>query len=856
MRAAAILIALSIVLLAAGCLQRLNGGSSVFEQEYRDTLSRVAISAPNQTEECRIGSCWCMVCKNGTNIFGPMDNLIGGYCYFEKNCTNDRMSAFNNRTYPELGVRQFMIGQGPTFGDFAIANTYCSDRLSMAVQWLIGNNETPYMRPDSMRTMCFLSKGVIPVYVLYSNGTNINNTRARAIGEILGTEGRNIRQGIFTEQHVGPTIVVTEMNFDKNRAGEIADQVRAIDQGCQNDRANNKIYCFIAVSPKMNDFEALDAVMQALGGDSDKVDLVAFGIDNHYVNGCDGAQARLQATNFSSYALYNHSKPTLIPYVMFDPGALDRTGRCNWTEANVVEGYKAFFPFQIQNLQKRGVIGIAPYSFNTSGGIGVTNPLNCTNCGVGRTTERMRAWYGGCQLYSNYSRLGRADVSDTTQILFGNESGTVCSANTQYSYMGGFGFTGRDIFQQAEAELRPQQAFLFSCDACLLANASRPVSSLFPSLHPNAGTPSTQYCPYNPDTLFPEVEQWASARNLDPMLVRAVIYTESGFDPCSAAKVCNQGYDAPGCFEAGPGKDECYDAAYDEMYIPENTPNCTLQLENDVVAPGQKPRWRWCAVGLMQSLEPPWTFWPAQYRDDATDGFYVDVFNRAGISSSADLVGARGCNRYNFNPFNATDSICIGTLKIERLMRAARDWIQSHRNQLNWDTSESGDFDKTNLFQAYVMSNKYAGFWDSKQRVAYEGQPHPRCSSATSNGDCWALGFAMSWAVNDTYCSSTDGQSDSRCQDGHPKKNPPLDCYGYSDFIQYVQECEVPFLPRKADPGKNKVEAYLWFLQCPTSMCPDGKRLYQLMERPLPASGTPYIPDVPPATGGTSGTGG
>jgi hypothetical protein len=836
----ALLALLCLSFVISGCLAKLNGGSSAFEHEYRDNLSRVAIYNSSMAEFCRPGSCWCMVCKNGTNIFGPLNNLIGGYCYYDKNCTPAMMASYNNRTAnPDLTVRQFMIGQGPTFGDFGAANTQCSDRLSMSVQWLVGSNVSPYIRPDAVRTMCFLSKDIIPVYILYSNGSNINITRSRDIGTILGTEGDDVFMGRLSDGPVGPVVVVTEMDFDRSKAAEVANQVRAIDQGCGNDRANNKIFCFIAVAPKINDFEALDTVMRELGADADKVDLVAYGINGKYLHSCEGARARQQALNFSSYALYNWSKPTIIPYVLFDPGTNDTDNSCTWGENDVVSAYGAFFPFGVTTLQKRGVVGIAPYSYNTSGGIGVTNPLNCSDCGVARTASRLRAWYAGCQAYTNVTRPSGNVPSGSTQILFGNESGTSCNSNTNFDFMRGFSFAGRDIMQQQTTQLRDAAPLLFTCDACLLANSSRPISDIFASLRPSTGAAPDRYC-----TSYPEINQWASARNLDPMLVRAFVLTESDFNPCSAARVCRQGYDDGRCFEPGPGKDECYDMSYDEMYDPAG--NCTFDIAPN--SGSAQPDWRYCAVGIMQSLEPPYTFWPASVNPDGANGPYFDVFDRSGFRT-LDLNGVKACNP-RFNPFVAADSICIGTAKLESALRAARGWINSHRGQLNWG---SGDIDKDSLFAAYVAGNMYSGFWGSKSRSA----DHPRCSSGVSNGDCWAYGFSLSWAVNDTYCASDAGQDDPHCEGGHPKKNPPYECYGYSDFIQYVQECEVPFLPRRVDPGKGKVEAFLWLSNgCPNNFCPDGKKLFQLMERSLPGSGTPYIPDNPTCSTTSSSGGG
>jgi hypothetical protein len=115
-------------------------------------------------------------------------------------------------------------------------------------------------------------------------------------------------------------------------------------------------------------------------------------------------------------------------------------------------------------------------------------------------------------------------------------------------------------------------------------------------------------------------------------------------------------------------------------------------------------------------------------------------------------------------------------------------------------------------------------------------------------------GFVRSWKakdgvlLDDAYCASTDGQADSRCSNGRPVKTPPGYCYGYTDFIEFVRDCEVPFLPRKADPGRQKLEIYLKLMDpavgCENGItCPDGAAYFKLLEKQPPASGTPYVPE-------------
>ncbi|MFZ5501170.1 MAG: hypothetical protein ACOY58_04575, partial [Candidatus Micrarchaeota archaeon] len=670
MRPATIVILLFGIVLLSACLQRLSSGHTGFEEMYRDSLKPVAMSSTDGLAECQEGSCWCMVCRNNTPLFPGRKNLIGGYCYVEKECKPEKLAELNdNAKKGEPFPLEFMVGQGPTFGDFGLANTYCADRMTMSVQWLVGSQNEPYLLPDAKRAMCFLSKGVVPVFVLYSNGTNVNASRAYEISRILGNDGRNYYNGLLTKDHVGPVVVVSEMNFDQSQAAMVAEQVRQINRGCGNDRDNNKIYCFVAVAPKLNDYAALDAVMDELGLDSKMVDLVAYGVDSRFTKTCMGSRAIQEATLFSSYALYNLTKPSIIPYVMFDNGSTSVSGACTWSENEVVEGYKSFFPFGIQDLQKRGVIGIAAYTFNSTNAPGLTNPLNCTSCSAASTDARLKAWYGGCQSYTTY----RGNPSDTTQIYFGNTSGTVCNQNTQYSYVGGFGFQGGNILNAIAPNISKAN-LSYSCDMCLTDNLSKPLTEYFTGLRMSRAMQwyKEEYC-----TAYPEINQWASARNLDPMLIRAIVATESGFKPCSVAKVCAAGpassfqtADGVPCFDTNFNRaDECYSIAFDEMYVPENTPglgtpDCPV-LVNDIVSGSQQPKWRWCAFGLMQSLEPPISFWPAEFRQDGQSGQYVDVFMRAGIRSSLDMASAKACDPVDFNPFTASDSICVGVAKME-----------------------------------------------------------------------------------------------------------------------------------------------------------------------------------------------
>ncbi len=304
---------------------------------------------------------------------------------------------------------------------------------------------------------------------------------------------------------------------------------------------------------------------------------------------------------------------------------------------------------------------------------------------------------------------------------------------------------------------------------------------------------------------FPEIDSWAEKRGIDRFYVRALAYTQSGFDPLAAAKVCRAGYDAQGCFSPGPGKDEGYDAGHDEMYDPAGKAVLPVAPNSN----SAQPDWRWLGLGLMQTVEPPYTFWPSSHSPDGRDGPYYPVFLRSGFGNGLGLNMARSCNP-KFNPFNANDSACLGTAKVGVMLGIARAWIASHRAMLNWG---SGDRASDELFAHYIAGHMYSGYWGARNR----SQEHPRCSSATANSECWAYGFSQSAAVSSDYCASGEGQLDAaRCTNGQPIRNPPETCYGYGDFVTFVRDCELPYLTRQTDSASSLMSTYLWLRnRCP-----------------------------------------
>lgn len=309
---------------------------------------------------------------------------------------------------------------------------------------------------------------------------------------------------------------------------------------------------------------------------------------------------------------------------------------------------------------------------------------------------------------------------------------------------------------------------------------------------------------------FPSIERWASKRSLEPAVVRAFALGQSGFDQCAASRPCGQGHDDGACFSPGSSKDEGYESAYDEMYDPAG--NCAFTN----APPSAAPQWRFLALGLMQTVEPPYTFWPSTYNPEGVEGPYSEVFERSGLKM-LDLSEARACNP-RFNPFDAEDSLCLGTSKLERVFRAARAFVAARRQMLGLPEKEAagavkilvggrqcGPAEAEKLLTIYVAGNIYSGTWNMKV-----GAGHARCPASQRTGECFADDFQESSLANGQYCASKDGRSDhSRCENGQPRASPPSSCYGYGDFVSFVSDCELPLMSGKMDAGKAVMDAYI-----------------------------------------------
>ncbi len=274
-----------------------------------------------------------------------------------------------------------------------------------------------------------------------------------------------------------------------------------------------------------------------------------------------------------------------------------------------------------------------------------------------------------------------------------------------------------------------------------------------------AATLTPEHC-----TVHPELELYAGKRKLDPKLVRAVAIAESNLDACAAARAGSSW---------GPN---CYSLGYD--YVPDPESRCNNASES----PGQagSPLWRYCGLGLMQTLEPPYTFWPALVPDGKygpySSGGQKQLFQEAQLRGRMSfLLDAKACSPA-FNPFNPEHSACLGTHKLAAAMDGAGKLAESSTQELG-----NPGLAATKAITAYLALHYYYG------------------DGGYAQG--WIAEFGRRRAQTKEFCDRKARKKDPVCVERKISARP--ECYGMDDFIAFVRECRF-----RDGPGQSEAPFY------------------------------------------------
>ncbi len=854
------------LILASGCTGVIEGGRDYSDMWGNQIIDRTAIYDEEDIDICGDVECWAMVCDNNTNIWVHRSSFIGGTCRFENlggdppdpdaeqryADSQDRFNELLNTTLtPDENLMTFRVGVGPSFSDFGRANAWCHNSLGLAVQWLVGDEDVPYPYADPGRAVCILREETIPIYVLYSYGQNVDVERTGRIAYRLAHGESFFPEGVIPERvegvgsPVGPVIITTEMNADftdPNIREAVIEQARTIKQNCPD--SEEGVYCMVALGATMGDYEGVQSILDDPRTQG-KIDLLAFGMNSLNATTCDRNELYLGAYNFSRFAWYGYGIPSVIPFVLFDAqGDLERedgSWLCSWSEGEMIRGYNDLFA-NIPAFVRNGVIGVAAYDFNSTAGGLRGNPMGCEDCSLGTDIARMSSFFAGCQAYTGVYGTDIDTDEETFRpspgvpLVFPNQSGGRCSfgsgqwdgiMNMQY---GSEGFA--DFTNPSGGQLRAPLDVTVRCDACMSESIEWPWPYI-PDAGGLPGSTSEEGRGHEDPHIFltdmtnwevacsgfPELDDWAGRRNLDPMFVRAIAYSESGMWPCSTACTAEGGSGSAGhgCIAGN------YNTGYNSMYDPAEVCTERILQKSPQVAPGETPDFRAMGLGLMQVMESPYTFWPDEFcneEDQLTDcgtnyDQYQDAVETRGRTDNPEVSIAE-CGP-NFNPYNASHAACLGTYKFEVALRAAENIVDEYRSAYGHADlfRLDDDPDKERILEYYIAMHKYGGTWPTET-------PNP-----------WIADFGVKSAWDEARCAVPESdRSREACRGFGILNDEAPYCYGVTDFLEFVTRCKIDEeYGGELRPGYNKLSLYRYLNEnCPTAGCPSWRSTAETLD--------------------------
>ncbi len=680
------------------------------------------------------GTCMAMLCQNVTpqfpyNIFYD-SSLKGGNCSFLP-CNETQYNDTITGKYTGVSVRLFMFGAGQSFLPFADANVYCNNSMKMSVKWLIGTNYSTYPMAKKERAECFLDKNVIPTYILYSNFTNINATRAGEIAANLNG--------------AGPAIIVSEADLDNSNASNyplVKNEIITMKAKCPK--------CLIALGIKLNGSSEYN-VTQELFRDSafmQSVDIVAYGVNSHYFSECNPDLLLWYAVNYSKFLLFNYTKPSLISYALFDAGN-SSDGSCRWYNETVGNGYSELYA-DVGTFAGNGIIGASLYSFY---GIG---PFQCEDCAFMdpnsatcspsgynpvQLNPRFFNYMGFCQAY--YSGIGE-NISGIMPPVFSNGSN-----NCNYAFNSNI----LRYLNVSDTEIKPLVPYQITASKPFFQCAGCTGNGTIPTEFKAVPTPSTSQC----TDYKPSIEIAADNFDMDPALLRAAVWQESNFNKCAVSYVpkSNMNCNPLNLTDIPDPDPKCpCTFAQQDLYTDPASANpvspCTATGTGEVCKP--------CAFGLAQVIEYPWVV----YKDNPLLPV-PDPVRMCAMKLTQDGYP-------DFDPFRPYDGPCAYAYKFMVInLPKSYAFINTGGNLVKLDAAT--DQNKKDWFATFFALDLMFG---------HQGKPGCYKLTDVSQQD-WIDDFA-------NQKDRTDCASNPVVCMGETTANP--DCCGNKDFMKYVKFCE------------------------------------------------------------------
>ncbi len=365
-----------LILFLSGCVKNVLSNSIhdyVEESKRLGLLENYKLSDLVGSVNVREGICNVWVCRNKTTpksifdrIFGTGydPSLLGGDCgYFYLETPQDfenfyKKSLEKDDYYP----RQFTFGLGPYFGDFNEGNLYCNSSLGYAEKVVRGTDEL-YIITGLLpqRSACYLTHSVIPVFVLYHNGTVPKEDNSYELGEKLCGLGPLM---IFSE-------AMPDVHDAKNRE-RIIQQVKKLRSICPK-KKEGRYYVGLSITMNLTDMAPLLEKLKNDDEFKEAVDIIGFGIDTRYaekMGTCSGAYLITQALMIAKNITITYAKPVFIYYTF-----INTSDPC-WTDYSVREFYTMLMG-GADAFAESGVFGVIVQPFTQDSPLGA-----CPTCGL------------------------------------------------------------------------------------------------------------------------------------------------------------------------------------------------------------------------------------------------------------------------------------------------------------------------------------------------------------------------------------------------------------------------------------------------------------------------------------------
>ncbi|MDO8339658.1 MAG: peptidoglycan DD-metalloendopeptidase family protein [Candidatus Burarchaeum sp.] len=668
-------------------------------------------------------------------------------------------------------IKFFMLGQGPTFSDFDYANSYCNNQMGLAVRWYTpdANTNVPEFAPTKDRPLCYLKNDIMPVYIYKPDRSTANALTPTERTDLLTTLATNMGSSTDFPDGIGPVIIAPEPEFTVAMVPEIADQINIIRTNCPK--------CMIAVIPDQTvtpDGEEFDPATGAPTGayyppnsalralhdnypsQFAKVDLIGLHFFlNDYSPECRKDEALYRLTNYSQKTLETYGKSSILLYYgaanYVDPA--DPAIGCTPDQATEANDYLIT---NIPSLSGAGIIGAAQYQFEDGGtnpafrSVSATTPdcagdeycnqLGLLDSGGNQKSPEFAIWFNRCQFYYNttpdpnaatityYPGSTPTSTSNQFRGLYTQpaltfpakgEDSSLCSFQTYI-----------DLYKLAISSSDPtaysgilttEQGPVYGCDECIGGEPD----PLFYS-----GQTPPYLDPFDCSQYDLEARRESEKCNFDPLMTKAVIWQESGFDPSEvsfkddAVLKCRStlpGLPGPlGCWKSTPPKDP----------VPPSEPNS--ERRDSLIPPLGYTVDDQCACGLMQTIN--------------------------------DWHSIAACP--NFNPFVPASSICGGTYKLCKFEGDVLAWLTPGHDI--YDVLTDSVYTDLDLSDPDSQEYKWTLMWLTL--LAYNAGPSNIWTADPSNPS-YGHTYYDNWIF--------DAVSTDSCNPGYQR---PLGCEWWQDY--------------------------------------------------------------------------